>query len=266
LRYDTSGQNLTNNAGTTPQDAINRIWDTLATNRIITPQEALSRHVLQNATVSDEESEGYEFSLTANPTRGWRMMLVASRNETIGASAGDELAAYLAEHGAALYQAPGLITSDGVTIAAERAAIEESLISEYMDRNGLAPKGQSEYRVNYRANYTFTAGRLKGFSAGAGIQWRSKPVVGQTPGRAGDPSRVARYGEAYHTEFLNFGYRGKFDFRSRSIGYSFQVNVDNLFQEKGDYIITKVDPVTAAPVQYRFRDPRLISLTTTIEF
>ncbi|MDO8629800.1 MAG: hypothetical protein Q7R41_04845, partial [Phycisphaerales bacterium] len=190
----------------------------------------------------------------------------ASRNETVGASAGDELAEYLAEHGAVLYQAPNLITSGGVTVAEERAAIEESLVSDFMDRNGLAPKGQSEYRVNFRANYTFTAGRLKGFSAGAGMQWRSKPVVGQTPGLVGDPSRVARYGKTYHTEFLNFGYRGKFDFRNRSIGYSFQVNVDNVFQEKGDYIITKVDPDTAVPVQYRFRDPRRISLTTTIEF
>lgn len=266
LYYDTSGQNLTANAGTTPQDAINLIWDTLGENGIITPEEALSRHVLQNATVYDEDSEGYELSLVANPTPSLRLMLVAARNETIGASAGDELVEYLAEHGPTLFQDPTLITSDGTTVAEERADIEEALVDRFQERNGLAPRGQSKYRVNFRANYTFREGRLRGFSAGGGVQWRSRPVVGQTPGLSNDPTRVARYGESYETVFLNFGYRGKFNFRNRSIGYRLQVNVDNVFQEEGDLIITKVDTDSGVPTQYRFRTPRTFSLTTTLEF
>lgn len=266
LYYETDGQNLTNNAGLVPQNAINRIWDTLGDNGIITPEEALSRHVLQNSTVSDEESEGYELSLIANPTRSLRLMLVASRNETVGSSAGDELVAYLAEHGPTLFQDPTLLTSSGITIAEERADIEESVISDFQDRNGLAPRGQSKYGVNFRANYTFGGDFLKGFSAGGGVQWRSRPVIGQTPGLSGDPTRVARYGKSYHTEFLNFGYRGKFDFRNKSIVYRLQLNVDNVFQDEGDFIVTKLDTDSGVPTQYRFREPRKYSLTTTLEF
>jgi outer membrane receptor protein involved in Fe transport len=197
---------------------------------------------------------------------GWRMMLNVSRNEIVGASAGEELVAYLAAKGPTLYQNPSLLTSNGITVATEKSNnIDAFLLSNYLSRNGLAPRGQSKYSVNFRTNYSFTWRPLKGFSAGGGLQWRSAPVVGQTPGSAGDPRRVARYGRDYDTEFLNCGYGGRFRVGQKAVGYKVQLNVDNLFQHRGDYLITQVD-TEGMPLMYRFREPRKYALTTTLDF
>lgn len=292
LRYETVGKNLTENAAGGTQ--VNAAFDALVELGLpapdgspLTVNNVANWKIGHNAVVYDNESEGYELSLVANPTRNLRLFFNYSYNETRGSSAGDEIVAYYDFLIPYLDSLRGQrVDASGIDrVESQINAIYNNLFTQQFNRNGEYIRGFSKEKANLRANYTWTESALKGLSLGGGVQWVSAPVIGKyrEGGRqAGETPRWSElqpfdngsqtpiYGEAQIYTHLNVGYRTKLKLFGRATDISFQLNVNNVFDNtdpvitQADYIPTREDPIL--PRTYRFVTPREFFLTTQIRF
>ncbi len=51
----------------------------------------------------------------------------------------------------------------------------------------------------------------------------------------------------------------------KKVRWSIQLNVNNLTNQR-ELVVNNTDPITLAPVQYRYQDPRQFILTNTFSF
>ncbi len=236
-----------------------------------------------NAVVYDNESEGYELNLVANPTESLRVFFNYSRTETLGANAGKEMVAYLDRMVPYAEQFIGQIftgTRDDVLFQLE--TVYDHLYNSHFSRNGYAPRGFNKEKANFRTTYSWTEGLLKGVSVGGGLQWRSPPVIGnRTEGGRADgtvplwrdakpfnfTSNTPILGQDEWITSLSLGYETRLKIGSRNVRANFQINVDNLLNDT-DPIVTWIAPTAGQDVVrgYRFVRPRQINLTTTLKF
>jgi iron complex outermembrane receptor protein len=291
LRYKTKGTNLTENAGrpTGIEFIFNMLND--AELGILDPEGVpLSDATVgkwnlipNNAVVYDNESEGYELNLIANPTQNLRVFFNYSYNETFGSNAGTEMIAYLDTVMPYAEQFIGqFFTGERDDILFRLETVYDHLYNNQFARNGYAPRGFNKQKANLRLNYSWRTGRLKGFSLGGGAQWRSAPVIGNTRsgGRAdGEVPLWAEakpfnwadnapiYGEEEFITFMNFGYERRLNLFGRNTNLAFQVNIDNVLDDT-DPVVTQVVRTNAGDrvTGYRFVRPRQINLTTTLKF
>jgi hypothetical protein len=291
LRYETEGTKLTANAGrpTGIEFIFNLLNDAdrgyLDPDGVPLTDATVGKWNLipNNAVVYDNESEGYELNLVANPTRGLRVFFNYSYNETFGSNAGEEMVAYLDTVVPYAEQFIGQIftgTRDDILFRLE--TVYDHLYNNQFSRNGYAPRGFNKHKANVRLNYSWRAGRLKGFSLGGGAQWRSAPVIGNIPSGGRQNNEVPLwaeakpfnwadntpiYGEEELITFMNFGYETRFNFFGRNSNVAFQVNIDNVLDDT-DPVVTQVVRTAAGDrvTGYRFVRPRQINLTTTLKF
>ena len=291
LRYETKGTKLTANAGrpTGIEFIFNMLND--ADREILDPEgvpltnETVGKWNLipNNAVVYDNESEGYELNLVANPTKGLRVFFNYSYNETFGSNAGTEMVAYLDTVMPYAEQFIGqFFTGERDDILFRLETVYDHLYNNQFGRNGYAPRGFNKHKANMRLNYSWKTGRLKGFSLGGGAQWRSAPVIGNTTAGGRQNNEVPLwseakpfnwadnepiYGEEELITFMNFGYETRFNFFGRNTNVAFQVNIDNVLDDT-DPVVTQVVRTTAGDrvTGYRFVKPRQINLTTTFKF
>lgn len=291
LKYKTIGVNLTENAGR--PNGIENIFNLLnAANRGYLDPDGVPltnatigkwNTIPNNAVVYDNESEGYELSLVANPTETLRVFFNYSYNETFGSNAGTEMVEFLDRMVPYAEQFIGQIftgTRDDVLFQLE--TVYDHLYNNHFARNGFAPRGFNKEKANVRMTYSWSEGLLKGFSLGGGVQWRSAPVIGNVSEGGRQDGEVPRWADAKPFNFtkntpvmgepefitsLNFGYDLRIKVGSRNARLNFQVNVDNVFNDT-DPIITWVTPAAGRDVVrgYRFVRPRQINLTTTLKF
>lgn len=297
LRYETKGTNLTNNAGR--PNGIEAIFNRLnnADREILDPEGVPLTDatvgkwnlIPNNAVVYDNESEGYELSLIANPTQNLRVFFNYSYNETFGSNAGTEVVAYLDTVMPYAEQFIGeFFTGDRDDVLFHLERVYDHLFDRQFSRNGFAPLGYNKEKANLRLNYSWQTGFLKGFSLGGGVQWRSAPVIGniRSGGRQNNevplwadakPFNLSEnepiWGEEELTTHLNMGYTTNVNFGSRRASLTFQIHINNVLDDT-DPIVTQVTgafPVPTASASdriraYRFVKPRQINLTTTLKF
>ena len=112
-----------------------------------------------------------------------------------------------------------------------------------------------QYRGSFVTRYDFREGRLRGFSAGGSIRWAH--------GRVRDPGGLFISGQLVVPERLNadefvvspfFKYSAKFG----KVRWTGQLNVDNAFNN-----VTNQGRIARYP---RYTDPRLLTLTNTVQF
>ena len=136
------------------------------------------------AVTADTQSKGYEFELTANPTKNWRIALNASKTTAVRTNVGgavlDELVAYIDT----LMAGPG---GDLVRFNSDYSAGNELRMAwtpwrgQYTLLKLQEKTAASElrkWRYNLVSNYDFTSGKLKGVGVGASYRWQDKVVIG----------------------------------------------------------------------------------------
>lgn len=146
------------------------------------------------ALTEDSSSEGWEFELSGQPTRNWRLTLNASktfatRKNIGGANLAEFVSAY--EKFLTTKDSAGNNVGGDLRIWWGGAGNETALYqwnlnigSEYAARHlqeGTNVPELREWRVNAISNYDFTEGRLKGVSVGAALRWQSDIVIGYKP-------------------------------------------------------------------------------------
>ena len=236
-------------------------------------------------------AKGYEFELTANPSRNFRMTLNYSRPDGSIISQREGEQGYLArnqaewEKGAASKAGDvvnGKTIIDPVAIQTNLQAIKDAL-------NGIAlgatNNGTLKYMANAVGTYSFTQGRLKGFSLGGGVQQRGQRKVGSVDAQllfnTTAPTVAQNLSAAYHYLYVpsntNVSAFASYDYRfTPRIRGRFQLNVANLLDnDKPQWTSYSVLGLNAIPggnprmqVVSGFTqfDPRKFTLTSTFTF
>src|SRR5262249_34505396 len=146
------------------------------------------------------QSHGVEFEITANLTRSWRLLANAAYTRAWQSDAFPDSRAYAAAHDAVTRQIladAGVLINSSNVASIDPAVNNPSRINVGAVTNGVNAwnslqssvfpnrvtgrqklAGSVEQTANLGTDYQFREGRLKGFSAGFGLHYRGRMVVG----------------------------------------------------------------------------------------
>jgi iron complex outermembrane recepter protein len=254
----------------------------------------------------DTESSGYEFSVTANPTRNWRFTAGYSYTDRVQANtySRDIVPWYGFKRENGLLQ-QGVRQNANGTFTVDPAAFEstgtvatwlelsrlhpEANLSTLTSQNGISLAqelfnliettnadireteqrwGLRPHRANMFTAYDFTDGPLKGFTIGGGYRWRSPNIIGASGGGAEMKGRAITATDAM------LRYRRRLSEGRVKGSLTFQVNVMNVFNE-GGIIPTHISSTTDFIVpggrgigysRFALVAPRSYRFTVTYEF
>ncbi len=219
-------------------------------------------------------SKGWEFSLTANPTRQWRVTINGSkRGDNTTTARGTFINQYMAQYIPMIKSHPewqAVTTQNSLTVAERVADLENTLVNFNAIRNNPSANFASNWTLNLIQTYEFSReGRLGGFSAGGSMNARGQAINGF----AVDARNVLDPTIPYHApSYANFGgwvtYRRKL-FKNR-IDWRLQLNVRNVFDRNTIFPLINVDtrdgkhtPDTAV---YTLKEPRTFLFTSAFKF
>jgi catecholate siderophore receptor len=158
--------------------------------------------ITQNSSdTRDVKAEGYEFELTYNPTRNWRITANAAKQQTVQTNLLPRTKAIF-ERMVPIWQSVGNVPADSYQAGESPGNFAGENFQAYVNRLFLVPFAeatalegavspeQREWRVNLIQNYTFSNSsalfpKLKGFNVGTGLRWQSKNAVGYPVSLAG---------------------------------------------------------------------------------
>jgi outer membrane receptor for ferric coprogen and ferric-rhodotorulic acid len=216
------GQHGFGSTNTNPTVLTTRIVDGLVAAGLITSAEGDSHRVSANAILFDTTSEGYEFSLTANPSRNWRLQANYSNTTNFEENIGNELVAWAAQELAYFRGFPQDLPISGGTIASVIGLFEENMETQFAVE-GEELRSNRKHKANFVTRYSFSTGRLKGLFIGGGYRFQSKNIGGRTP----LPERAPIMGRAISVADAFAGYTIR---RVPLLGQvRMQLNVANLF-------------------------------------
>ena len=246
---------------------INLIWDALNTTilpghaRTILAENNLNIDSVRtdfNSYTLDTSAQGWEYEVVANPTSAWRLSFNFADRTASQTNTAPELFAYMAKYRALWEANSTVLTSATQTIGGQLANIDADHLTRMVRPNGLQKVGDARYSSALRTNYAFREDRLKGFSVGGGARWRGETLVGYSSTL--QPLKV----KGYTLVDATLGYRTKARLFGPKVELSFQLNVNNLFNENGIIPTRLFDDRSLRT--YRFQSVRDWFLTTTARF
>jgi iron complex outermembrane recepter protein len=230
------------------------------------------------ADVVSTTSKGWEFALTANPSKQWRASLNGSvRGNNTTSTRGTIVAKYFAEYLPFIKSHPEWQSqpANGSTVALRVADIENTLVNFAAIKNSPSSNFAAKWTLNLVQSYDFSreaklAGLpLGGVSLGGSMNARGKAINGFAVDSKLilDPT-VPFYSPAY----ANFGawitYKRKI-FKNR-IDWRLQLNVRNVLDQNTIYPLIDVDTRdgkhTPATAVYTLKEPRTYQFTSAFRF
>lgn len=201
------------------------------------------------AITGDKMSKGYEFELTANVTKNWRLAFNASQtdatNTNIGGPLLQELVEYMDTQMAGVAGDMRQYNGDYVANnevrknwANWRGGYTLLKLQEKTDAAELR-----KWRYNVVTNYSFKQGMLKGAGVGAAYRWQDKVVIGypvsnNSAGQASYDLSKPYYGPSEGGADFWASYERKLTDKVR---WKIQLNVRNAFERNG------LIPITVQP-------------------
>jgi outer membrane receptor protein involved in Fe transport len=204
--------------------------------------------------------EGYEFSLTANPTRNWRLQASFSYTDGYTASVAPEIQEW-AQREIPFFRKfdQNLVTPNGTV--AQRIESFEDYNNSQLELVGLTLPGNRKFKVNLFTAYTFNDGALRGLRIGGGYRHQSKLPIGQYPDKS------LQYGPSWWDSSAMIGYRFARSPLPLVKRLSLQLNVNNVFNEDDAYITRRVVGTNPEVVRrLSVREPRTWRLTASFDF
>lgn len=227
------------------------------------------------ATTTDQSARGFEIEFTSNPTRDWRIMLNASKQETISNNTAPVLSELVNFFDKNLVESGlGALENDPSGVGQLRTIYEPWVqnflapVRQIRSKDGTRSNEQRMWRVNLVTNYTFSSGRLNGFGVGGSGRWESKAATGylfQLDAETGVPLPVLNqpyYDDGMLTAdfWLSYG-RSIMNDRVR---WKIQLNIRNALGNSDD-IPVKTNPDGTVAV-IRIPNPTTFYLTNTFKF
>jgi hypothetical protein len=205
--------------------------------------------------LEDIVAEGFEASVTWNPTRNWRMRINVARQETTASNIAPRLKRFIEDDWLPWVIKYGdmdwnktLSTGTGDTSAVN---VNENLLKYFtvQSLDGFPSDEVREWRVNLVTNYSFREGRLKGWNIGCSMRYQSDMAIGYPliykevlPGSTilvGDVDNPYR-GEELTSFDMQVGYSKKI---WNNVNWQIQLNLRNLQNMDSD----NLSPLQAQP-------------------
>jgi outer membrane receptor for ferric coprogen and ferric-rhodotorulic acid len=187
----------------------------------------------------DFASEGWEFSLTANPKPNWRITVNVSKQRNVSSNVAPAMKAWAVDIRTKLTDPKllalptTLLKPDGVTFntVADTLDINDQRIVEITSLEGFADQRQPELSANLVTAYDFKQGALKNFGVGGSYRWRDRATVGYGALAGGngalDPTKPYE-NDPTNWVGLFFNYRTTL---FEKVRLRLQLNIDNVFDE-----------------------------------
>jgi hypothetical protein len=208
-------------------------------------------------TTADQTSKGYEYELTANITKNWRLAFNAAKTEAsqtnIGGTVVNELVNYMDAEMATI--AGDMARWGGSTVRDQFYNASKGSWTLAKLQDGAAMTELRKWRFNLITNYSFDEGTLKGFGFGGGYRWQDKSVIGYPV--VAKSSTVFAYDmtNPYYSPYENavdlwISYERPL---SEKVFWSIQLNVTNAFG-KDQLVPISVQPdgksIASARIEY----------------
>ena len=223
----------------------------------------------------DFAAEGWELSLTANPTANWRMTFNLSKQENVSSNVAPFAKEWAKFIRTAFEPFPELralettLQEDGVNYntVADNLDLHDQRIVEISSLEGFADQRQPEMSANLVTAYEFKEGALKDFTLGGSVRWRGEAAVGyrlRDDGTGALDANQPYWNDA--TEWLGVfaSYRMKLpnDMRMRV-----QLNIDNLLDDESQNpILSREVNGQRATSRYTLPEGRSFALTAVLDF
>jgi len=193
------------------------------------------------SVTADTESKGYEFELTASPTRNWRISFNAAKTTAVRNNVGgpllDELVTYMDTQMAGVAGDMRQFNGNYVPTNEVRQnwANWRGQYTLLKLQEGAAASELRKWRYNVVTNYSFTNGWLKGVGVGGSYRWQDKVVIGYpvlagAGGLATFDLNQPYYGPSEDAIDLWTSYERKL---TKTINWKIQLNVKNAFAKDG---------------------------------
>jgi iron complex outermembrane receptor protein len=256
-----NGTNSNYGGTTTAPDAVgDAILNALVAQNLITAAEADTHRVVNTGATYAQLVEGYEFNLTANPTRNWRLQANFSYTDGYTSEVAPEVQVWAAREIPFFRRFDQNIAASGGTIG-QLLRNWEDYNNQQLELVGLTLAGNRKYKVNLFTSYSFSEGFLKGLRVGGGYRHQSKLPIGQYPDKS------LQYGPSWWDSSAMIGYR----FAQSPLPWikrlGLQLNVNNVFDENDPYVTRRVQGTNPEIVRrIRVREPRTWRLTASFDF
>ena len=245
---------------TAPNAVGDSILNALVAQGLITPADFNEHQVDNTGATFAQRVEGYEFTLTANPTKNWRVQASWSYTDGFTTEVAPEIQAWAAKELPFFRKFDQSITTNNGTIGTVLANWEDYNNAQ-LELVGLTLPGNRKYKVNVYTAYTFNEGLLRGLRVGGGYRHQSKIPIGQYADKS------LQYGPSWWDSSAMVGYR----FAQSPVPWlkrvSLQLNVNNVFNEDDAYILRRLQGTNPETVRrLRVREPRTWRLTAGFDF
>ncbi len=223
---------------------------------------------------ADTLSKGYEFELTANPTRNWRLAFNASETQAVRNNVGGPaLAEFITYMDAQMAGAAGDMRQfsggyvPGNLVRQNWANFRANYTLLTLQQNAAAPEIR-KWRYNITSNYTFHGDTfLKGVGVGGSYRWQDKVIIGYPviPGTAGQANfdlSKPYYGPSEDAIDLWVSYERRL---SQKVNWKVQLNVRNAFAKDG-LIPISVQPDGSSYASVRVKPIQEWFMTNTFSF
>jgi hypothetical protein len=230
----------------------------------------------------DYRTQGYEFQITANPTRSLRISANLTQLKTEKSNILPYTLAYLAKYEGRWTLPENINLETSYAVNGQARTVGQVLQQiKNSNENHLRTAGElsnnlSEWMANLVANYTFQSGVLKGFGAGVAQQWRSSPVLGYeylplVDAMTGQTNYYPDldhplYGKDWWNTNIWFSY-DRLIFK-RKVRWQIKLSVSNLLDRRTYDTERGINPATGENVmlRYRFLTPRTFTLSTSFQY
>lgn len=207
--------------------------------------------------------KGWEFEMTANPTRNLRFIYNLALPEVTNVKIYPRFQKYVADN-LAQWEA-GASDPNNNQATAIRTDIDAILSGLNSLTPGATTNRTHKYTSNLYGTYTFRDGALKNLAVGLGGNFRGKAKVGNTAASAYE----YLYSDSYYILSGHLGYERKFG----KVNAKFQLNVSNIL-DNGDVIIASYGDFKAnnagtavrIPNEFRYIDPRRFTLSVNLTY
>ena len=230
------------------------------------------------AEVTSGVTEGYEFELTYNPTKNWRIMANAANQESIRGEAAQNAGPLITER-VAIWGKPGvkpLTAGASFDVGGFYQSVLQLNVNRAQHSEGEVVQEMVPWRANLITNYTFDrATKLKGWAIGGAARWQDKVALGYAP--LIDPSLGVGLPDLDHpfkgADQINYDSWLSYSRRiyNNKVDWKIQLNVKNVLNENL-LIPVKANPVSLTDktnyvvAAYRIGEARTWLLTSTFSF
>ena len=240
-----------------------------------------------NRFTLSKQSDGYEFQLTANFTKNWSGVFnysYTNKNQTNVGIVEKQWFANTIEWATRTVRTwdttkvtPALINAgivptnrpdefllnNGTTSLAQ--LIESAEVWSATNLVPGSPFGLRRDKFNFFTSYTFSEGRPRGISVGGGYRYSGPNALHWVAGANGSRTQLLGESNAYADAMLR--YRTKMKRGGKDVRVSFQLNVQNLFDDSKPTIARYLrNNSSNPPDRLYYVEPRNFRFSTTLDF